>query len=167
MEAIGKRASSAPPLDRKPLPGIQAKMKPLETSGLSLQTDMPPLLTSKSRDDTSEQKSKLLSKMKKVSNSNSSDDVSEFKNQDYDDSSEDNIKRTSLTSFATSRTSESIDSEREVRKFENDLAKQLQRKQEEHDDLMARKKREWNSERTILDDEISKRSKSSINRERI
>ena len=149
VESIGKRASSAPPLDRKPLPGIQAKIKPLE-SGLALQTDMPPL----KRDDSSEPKSKLLSKMKKVSSS--TDDVSEFKSQDYEDSSEDNAKRASTTSF-NSRTSESIDSEREVRKFENDLAKQLQRKQEEHDDLMARRKREWNSERNILEDDISRK----------
>ena len=149
VESIGKRASSAPPLDRKPLPGIQAKMKPLE-SGLTLQTDMPPL----KRDDSSEPKSKLLSKMKKVSSS--ADDVSEFKSQDYEDSPEDNVKRASSNSF-NSRTSESIDSEREVRKFENDLAKQLQRKQEEHDDLLARRKREWNSERTILEDEISRK----------
>lgn len=146
VESIGKRASSAPPLDRKPLPGIQAKIKPLGT-GLTLQTDMPPL----KRDENSEPKSKLLSKMKKVSSS--ADDVSEFK--DYEDSSEDNAKRISINSFA-SRTSESVDSDREVRKFENDLARQLQRKQEEHDDQMTKRKREWNSERSMLEDEISR-----------
>ena len=152
VETIGKRASSAPPLDRKPLPGIQAKMKPLE-SGLTLQTDMHPLQSSRSRDENSEPKSKLLSKMKKVSHS--IDEVSEFKSQDFEDSSDENAKRTSITSLA-SRTSESMDSDRDVRKFENDLAKQLQRKQEEHDDIMARRKREWNSERMILEEEIAK-----------